>query len=267
MINIHYALQTCDIKSYQGQKRFCGNDRTELSMKSVKSFLESIKYCAELNKDTIHTVAIIDDHSTEKLKEYHKKCKAEFETDTIKIELIELVDKQGIATSIRECYTWLAANGKDLVYQVQDDYIFIKEAIYEMVDMFYQILSNTGSHCIVSSWNDAWLWNTMYRNKATPRTVVVGKHRYWIQYYDMSCSFLTSHSQFIQHWDLYDMFLYLTQYRKNGDLENKSLNYLLTQRGILGLVPVNSVAFHMQSDLEKDPHIDWKPIWDSIDVS
>jgi hypothetical protein len=53
----------------------------------------------------------------------------------------------------------------------------------------------------------------------------------------------------------------------NNDLENKSLNYMLTQRGVLGLVPINSVAFHLQSDLEKDPHIDYKPLWDSIDVS
>jgi hypothetical protein len=41
---------------------------------------------------------------------------------------------------------------------------------------------------------------------------------------------------------------------------------MLTQRGIFGLVPVSSVAFHMQSDLEKDPHIDWKPYWDNIKI-
>lgn len=266
MINIHYALQTCDTKSYQSQKRFCGDDKTELSMKSVKSFLQSIKHCSELKKDAIHNIAIIDDHSTEKLKVYHKKCKQDLETDNIKIELINLSDKQGISASIRECYKWLDVNGTDLVYQVQDDYIFIEQAIYEMIDIFYQIFCETENHCIVSPFNDPYLWNAVYKNKVVPRTVVVGKHRYWIQNYDTSCSFLTSHYQFKQHWDLYDKFLYLTEYKDKG-LESKSLNYLFTQRGILGLVPINSMAFHMQSDFEKDPYIDWKPIWDSINVT
>jgi hypothetical protein len=65
---------------------------------------------------------------------------------------------------------------------------------------------------------------------------------------------------------LYDKFLHLTEHKDKG-LERKSLNYLFTQRGILGLVPINSMAFHMQSDFEKDPYIDWKPIWDSINVT
>jgi hypothetical protein len=42
---------------------------------------------------------------------------------------------------------------------------------------------------------------------------------------------------------------------------------MLTQRGVLGLIPINSLAFHMQSELEKDPHIPWEPIWDNIDVT
>jgi hypothetical protein len=29
-IQIHYALQTCDVKSYQDQKRFASDDRTIL---------------------------------------------------------------------------------------------------------------------------------------------------------------------------------------------------------------------------------------------
>ena len=82
----------------------------------------------------------------------------------------------------------------------------------------------------------------------------------------MSCSFLTSHQQFNQHWDLYDKFLELID-KGDDKLENKSLNYILTQRGVLGIVPVNTLSFHLQSDTEKDPHIDYKPLWESIEVT
>ena len=54
---------------------------------------------------------------------------------------------------------------------------------------------------------------------------------------------------------------------ENNDLENKSINYILTQRGVLGLVPGCNLSFHLQSDIEKDPHIDYRPLWDSIDIT
>ena len=269
MINIHYAFQSCDIKSFQGQKRFCGDDRTLLSKKSIKSFLSSVKYCAHNNPHTTHHIAIFDDHSTQELKSYHKKCQKEFQTDNIIIELIDLIDEQGISTSIRRCYEWLYNHGKDLVYQVQDDYMFVPTAIEEMVDVFYQMYNETNTQCVVGSVNNSWIWKNLYKNKVTPRTIIAGKHRYWIQYYDMSCSFLTSHEQFEKHWELYNMFLYLTDKidDEHRDLENKSINYILVQRGVLGLHPIDTVGFHMQSENEKDPYIDWKPIWDSINVA
>ena len=264
---IHYALQTCDVKSREAKIRFCSDSRTEISKKCVRSFLLSVQHCLATNIDTIHHVAIIDDHSTEELQLFLEGCVSEFSTQNLVVELIHM-EKTGIIESIRQCYLWLQDNGKDLVYQVQDDYLFVKTAVTDMVDIYTQMLLETGEQTILSPWNQAWVWQALYRNKVTPRTVIVGKAGYWIQYYDMSCSFLTSHKQFSQHWDLYDMFFFLiTRLDKtNNELENKSLNYMLTQRNILGLTPVNSLAFHMQSDLDKDPHIDWKPIWDSVDI-
>jgi hypothetical protein len=82
----------------------------------------------------------------------------------------------------------------------------------------------------------------------------------------MSCSFLTSHQQFSQHWDLYNYFFELIDKKETNKLENVSLNYMLAKRGVLGLIPINSLAFHLQSDLEKDPYIDWESLWNSINL-
>lgn len=269
IIQIHYALQTCDVKSYQGQKRFASDNRTEISKKCITSFLESVKFCAEQKGSTLHHVAIIDDHSTEDLKNYIKKCVKNYASEQLKIDFIELDSLTGIRKSIEQCYYWLQKNGKDFVYQVQDDYLFTKNAITDMLDIFKQILIETNSHAVISPWNDSWLWLTEYRNRPTPRAVIVGKNGYWIQYYDMTCSFLTSYEQFNKHWDLYYRFFDLVDKvtPENPNLENISLNYILAQRGVLGLVPINSLAHHLQSDLEKDPHIDYRPLWDSINVS
>lgn len=264
-IKFHYAFQLCDTQSNQNLKRICGDDRTLLSKKSLKSFITTILDCIENLPESEHTVMILNDRSTDDLIQFVNHCITTYSSDKLKFKLKEL-SEPGIANSIRECYMYLQGHGRDLVYQVQDDYIFTTSALYEMYQVYIQMKNEINYDIIVSPFNDFYLWLAVYRNSCTPRTVIVGQNRYWIQYYDMSCSFMTSHTQFSKHWDLYHMFFDLIE--KNSKLlENHSLNYMLTQRGVLGLVPINSLAFHMQSELEKDPHIPWEPIWDNLDVT
>jgi len=270
MLNIHYALQTCDVKSFQNQKRFCSDSRTEISKKCSKSFFQSVWNLAkERPTETNHHIMVIEDHCTEELCAFLQQCQKEFELPNLKIEISHLTDQTGIADSIEACYKWLVENGKDLVYQVQDDYLFFPEAVTECVDIFNKIKTETNSAAIISPWNDCWLWQVSYRNKSTPRAVFTGRKGYWIQYYDMSCSFLTGHKQFIDNYDLMQKFLNIIRFADGKvpkELENISLNHLLTKRGILGIVPINCLALHMQSEGEKDPYIDWKPLWESIKI-
>jgi hypothetical protein len=265
-IKINYALQMCDVRSYQGNKRFCTDDRTELSKKSLVSFLNSINFCINKEPKTFHEVKIFADDCSDELKTYIDNCVEKNISEQLSIE-IEHLNKAGIANSIQYCYKWLKDNGSNLVYQVQDDYIFTEPAIYHSIDMFYQLYQNYNTHPIICPYIDPDFMRN-YKGRSVPRLIELGRHSYWCQVYDTSCSFLTSHNQFIQHLDLYDVFYDLIRKKIiNGniiDLENKSLNYMFTQRGVLGVTPINGLTFHMQTDSEKDPYIDWKPIWDSI---
>ncbi|NDG29193.1 hypothetical protein EB118_03720 [bacterium] len=264
-VNFHYAYQLCDIASREGKPRICGDDRTLLSMKSVKSFITSCEALVKEKPETKHTICFFNDRSTDQLVSFVKELIDKHKSDNISFEFQNTVEP-GIDFSIKVCYMWLQTNGKDLVYQVQDDYVFYPSALTEMYEVFDQIKKEVNYDIIVSPFNDFWLWLAVYRNSCTPRTVIVGKNRYWIQYYDMSCSFMTSHEQFSKHWDLYHMFFELLD-KKDPNLERYSLNYMLTQRGVLGLIPVNSIAYHMQTELEQDPHKDWRELWDSVDVT
>lgn len=49
MIHFHYALQTCDSANNLISNRYCSNSRSEITKKSVLSFLKSIKNVA--NRD------------------------------------------------------------------------------------------------------------------------------------------------------------------------------------------------------------------------
>ena len=103
---------------------------------------------------------------------------------------------------------------------------------------------------------------TSYLYRPTPRTIIPGTHRYWIQFYDVACTFMTSTEQFNKHWDLYETFLNFSPTYEN--LEPESLNHMFVKRGVLGVMPVNSVALHMQGEFEKDPYIDWRSWWDAV---
>lgn len=266
--NIHYAFQICDIANREVENRICGPDRTLLSKKSFKSLMTSITNCIEKHTDTFHTIKIFNDRSTSELISFIQDIISKNTNNKIKIELCDTVEP-GIVNSIQECYNWLQINGIDYVYQVQDDYLFRPSCITEMYELQGQMFAEIKQYPVLSPFNDFWLWKSIYRNKCTPRTVILTHHRYWIQYYDMSCSFMTHHSIFSKYWDLYHLFFQyvkLSLENKVKGLENKSLNYMLTQRGEFGLVPIETLGFHLQSELEVDPFIDWKPYWDNIDV-
>lgn len=265
-ITIHYAMQCCDVANYQANTRFCTDNRTELSKKSVTSFLNSVKYLAEFEPKTQHFIHIFEDNCTEELKNYLKLCEKIYDNKSITIEITSLNGK-GIADSIKYCYEWLEYNGTNLVYQIQDDYMFTEKAIYYSVDMFYQLYQNYNTHAIICPYIDPDFMRA-YKGRSIPRLIELGRHSYWSQVYDTSCTFLTSHTQFTKHKDLYEIFYDLVKQRivKGNiiELENKSLNYIFTKRGVLGVTPITGLTFHMQTEAEKDPYIDWKPIWDSI---
>jgi len=263
MIKFHYAVQVCDTKSNQGQKRYCGDDRTLLTKKSLTSLLYSIEYCIQQKPESIHHINFIEDQASKEAIDYIKSLIQKYSSENIILEL-NTVSNPGIMSSIRDCYQWLTDNGENFVYQIQDDYLFNKTAIYEMANIWFQLYYDTDSNIIVQPYNEYYHWITLYRYQSTPRVIVPGQYRYWIQLYDIPCSFMTNHAQFIQHWDLYEIFL--NRSSTDTRLEADSLNHIMTRRGQLCLTPLQSLTLHMQSELEKDPYTDWEKWWNQVKV-
>jgi hypothetical protein len=261
MIETHYALQTCTRNRQEITSRYCGGTRQEVSEKCITSFFLSIEECISIQPNTYHCVNIIDDNSSAEHIEYLKYLVKYFNKGNLNVQLSKS-SSSGIVETIKDCWSWLEQEGKDLVYQVQDDYLFEKSAIYEMIDMFLQIDKDLNTHPIIVPYNDPYLWNSTYKYKTTPRVIVPGKNRYWLQAYDIPCTFLTSKIQFSKHWDMYEKFFTLGA--DHTKIEIDSINRILVDRGVLGVMPIESLALHIQTDLEKDPYIDWKTRWDNI---
>lgn len=260
MVDIVYALQTCDSNSWQSNERYAGT-KPEIVRKCVASFLRSVEYAAKQHPDSNHVINIIDDDSSQDTVDYIKRC-----MDTILQPNIGYIyfplRGTGVKESIHECYRVLEESDKDdLVYQVQDDYLYTKTAIFEMIDVFMQLRNDVQTDAVVASFHDHRYWKTIYRYKVTPRMIFPGAYQNWMQIYDIPCTFLTSKQQFSKHWDLYYKFFDLIG---KPELEAGSLNKMFTERGVLGVQPFESVALHMQDEVWKDPYIDWMERWNDV---
>lgn len=263
MIKIHYAFQACDTASNQNQKRYCGDDRTLLSKKSLISFLSAVDYCVSMNSDAKHKVRIFADGCSNEYFEYILRCKKKY--TNIDIEVIRL-NHRSLMKTVRDCWEWMGNGDGDIVYQVQDDYLFTESSIYEMICALYQIMHDKEGHnCIVIPYNNPRFWLTIYRYSTIPLMIFPSIKRYWTRCYDIPCTFMTTRIQFNRHWDIYEKFLAMSS--TNPRLEAETLNKILVEREVLGIQPVDSIAFHMQSEAEKDPFYKWEILWDSVDIN
>ena len=259
---ITHIIQTCDkINSWQGSARYATDDRTLLSKTCVTSFLEAVKYVTEQRPECKHVIRIIDDHSSRELFSYLMTCEGFYNRHNIKIYIHPLITS-GVMESIQEGYSILSNSNTDLVNFVQDDYLWTKTSLFEMIDVLTQIRLDLKTDPIVYGFNNPLFWRTIYSYKVTPRLIFPGAYQYWLSCYDIPCSFLTSKEQFIRHQDLYEKFFNTPLGEK--DLENLSLNKILVERGVLGVQPFTSVCLHLQDEYIKDPYIDWQKRWDDI---
>jgi glycosyltransferase involved in cell wall biosynthesis len=256
VIKIHYAVQVCDVASNQGNPRYASNSRTEITTKCCKSLIKSIQECIKRQPHTVHHVMFFNDHSTQETVDYLKSL--ECSTDNLIVEVTNL-EKSGIMISIQSCYEWLKDNGEHLIYQVQDDYLFEPNAIYEMVDMIFM-----NEATIVFPYNHPGYWNDdrNFKSRDIPTRLIPGRYRYWLKIYNVSCSFLTPHKVLKENYDLFEKLF--SGHPLDHGLETNSVNRLMTERGLLGVMPVESIALHMQAIYEMDPYINWKERWESV---
>jgi hypothetical protein len=260
-IKVHYALQTTDTGTNQGNKRYASDSKTEIIKKCVTSFFESLQNCPNAE----HHVMIFDDHSSDEGVQFLNDILVKYTSDNIKIYL-NFLETRGVMPSIKACYDWMNDNGENLVYQVQDDYLYEPNAIFEMIDMFMQIKRETNSDAIIYPYNHPGFWvdRHNYQYKPVPRTLVAGWGRYWLTVLDVSCSFLTSIDVIKNNWDLCEKLC-------NGkgldpQLEFNSINVMMRERGVIAVMPIESIALHMQAAYEMDPYIDWKSRWDRVTI-
>ena len=99
-------------------------------------------------------------------------------------------------------------------------------------------------------------------NTQIPSYVVQSSGRHWRTNVLTSSCFMTHISIIKEEWDL---FYKMGTSELSSSMEDDSINQLFKTRGYFLLIPIPSLALHMQFDTEKDPFINWREWWDKYD--
>lgn len=234
-------------------KRYGCNDKTEILKRCTRSLIKSINYAQNKLPTWKFKLNVFDDHSSEEGIQILKDnlSLANFSTN------LKHIEGYGLLTSLRECYENMRDEGKDLVFQAQDDYLFDEPCFYELVRQWEKFQPKFEKPLSLLPYNDPYRY---WDHNVVPVRIVQGPDRHWRQTYQVPCTFMTHHNVMVNEWDLFDKIC--NDHAHNPKLEDESINRLWQERDYVVMSPIPSLALHFQSEEEKDPYIKWEDWWD-----
>lgn len=255
-MNISIILQTCTINTNQEGERYCGAKKPEITRRCCISLSKSIDYAIKNIEGLDVDMTVIDDHSDEwgliNIDNIFRK--------TPGYKRINL-ESSGVMQSILACYEYGYEHGeKGLVYFAQDDYLYEKSAIKEMIEAYMYFRYNLGGAEVgIYPFNDPYRYYIPSNIELS--RLVHGPNRHWrTNFFTASC-FMVNYPVLYKNWDLFYNMGHCDAHDQK--MEDKTINKLWQERGIYLFSPIPSLALHMQFETEKDPYIDWEIWWEN----
>lgn len=238
--------------------RYCGAEKPEVTLRCVTSLVRSMNHAVEMIPEFEFTLKVFDDHSDpkhiKKLEEILKHAHFTVEWEDLKT--------RGIMPSILACYEHSLAHGKELVYFIQDDYLYYESCIFDMMNAYLDFSTALGQPVGIYPYNDPYLYHPI--NCHVPTRLVQGRTQYWRTIPGSANCFMTHHAVIRAHWDLFEKMGKSDPY--DAHMEDASINRIWQERELSMFAPMSSLALHMGYDTEKDPFIDWTSLWKQFEA-
>jgi hypothetical protein len=261
MDKLHFlgVLQTHTVSNNPAAKkmpRYCGAEKPEVVFRCVASLVQSMNHAAKMIPEFEFTLKVLDDHSDPK---HIKKIKEILTHAHFTVEWAGL-EVRGVMPSILSCYQYGLEYGKELVYFIQDDYLYYESCIFDMMNAYLDFSTALKSPVGIYPYNDPYLYHPI--NCQVSARLVQGRTQYWRTILSSASCFMTHHSVIRTHFDLFEKMGISNPY--DAHMEDKSINKIWQERGLFMFTPMQSLALHMGYDTEKDPFIDWTTLWNQF---
>jgi len=252
----------------QNKKRIFEYPKIEYALRSLNSLIKNIKYLNNNNNNNLEVkLKIVEDNSS---NENLKKISDMIKSSNLDIEVINhknnvhknIIKKQtnnstfSNLSSLLKCFEIAKDEGKDLVFFIEDDYIFFESALNEIVTSYERISSQINRELFICPTDYPYFY---MNNQKT--NILIGSKRHWRLVSKTLCSFITSHSLIKEYWsNFYDNCL------DRHDPFEKYLNKIYEKE--ICISPIKSLSLHMtnvNSSYGLSPFIDYKSLWDEND--
>ncbi len=241
----------------QNKKRIFGKPKSEYSLRSLKSILESMKYSQINLKEVNLQIIVIDDNSEINFLTNQKALlnKYQIKNNTINLKPGEFknITQDTNFASIYKSYIHAKENAEDLIYFVEDDYVHEKIAIQEMILSYERISSQLEKEIIMFPVDYPYLYA-----HHTPTYIMLGDKRHWRQIDQSLATLLLSKKHLVQYWKNFLEFATVI-----SDPAEKPLHEVYELEPSFS--PIPSLALHctnVNSIYGLSPNVDWEKIWD-----
>jgi SAM-dependent methyltransferase len=263
-LHVLVVLQTHskgDNQHYLGfttEERFCKAPKAEVTRRCTRSLVESLNYAKALFLESEFELVVYDDHSDQQAV---TDIKNNLNIANFKTQFIPL-DTYGIMPSILKCYEHGRDHGKEIVYFAQDDYLYDTTAIYDMIMTMMDTSMKLGTFVSVYPYDDPYKY--IPENTSILSHIIRSRKRHWrTQLMTASC-FMTHHQIITDNWDLFEA---MGKHEVTPKMEDETINQLFRTRGYYLIVPIPSLALHMQYQSEIDDQLNWREWWDRYERS
>ncbi len=246
----------------QNKKRLFEKPKIEYSTRSIKSLLNSVKYCENKHPNLKIKIIIIDDNSSEKNFNRIKGLIKEKDVEIISLnhkEYEQIINKQKKQETFSNLASLLKSFeigkkfGEDLIFFVEDDYLHFESMLEEVVTTYERIASQIGKDIFICPSDYPYLY---VNNEKT--NILIGNRRHWRTINKTLCTFITTKNLLEIYWNNF----YKTCIDRNDPFE-KYLNEIYNKE--ICISPIKSLSLHLtnvNSSYGLSPFIDIKELWE-----
>ena len=263
-------LRTCASVNMltQSKKRIFEKDKSEYTLKTLKSIINSINFNKELFNKIKLKITIIDHNSNKQvISEFGELLKNQFfKSEILKLDLdlyakqINKINEEGKEVTKNQISNMsnihqsleIAKNCEDLIYFVEDDYIHKIDAIEEMIFTYERISSQLNKELILCPSDYPYLYDNLEKSN-----IFLGNKYHWRSVEETLCTFLTSKNVINQYWEEF-----ISTCKKEHYPFEKPFHAIYKKE--LCISPMPSLATHftnINSVYGISPFINYKKLW------
>ena len=271
---LHIIFRSCAsvMMLSQSKKRIFNKEKSEYSLRSLKSIVNSLNFSKDLFEKLNLQVTIIDHNSDLRVLSNYKKIlnKQFFKSEVINLNLDKYKNfinsinenketvteaQKSNMSNIHQSYE-MSKNSDDLIYFVEDDYIHKMNTMEEMVYSYEKFSTILGNELFLCPTDYPYLY---FDSKDTK--IILGNQSHWRKIDQTLCTFLTSKDMVIKHYDKL-----ISMCKIEHSPFEKPLHEIFKTETCLSPIPSLAVHFtNLNSIYGISPIVNIKKLWEEND--